>query len=79
MVETAMATQKQYAGSSKRIVKGITAEGDKVAVEYESDTPLTSGKRYQNTYHNLFVFRDGKLASGREYYDTAYVRDTLVR
>jgi ketosteroid isomerase-like protein len=79
MVEKGKPVGAQFSGPSKRIVRGITAEGDRVAVEYSSDTPLKSGKRYQNTYHNLFVFRDGRLASGKEYYDTAYVRDTLVR
>jgi ketosteroid isomerase-like protein len=79
MVELSRPVGQQFAGPSRRIIKGVTAEGDRVALEYESDTPLKNGKRYRNTYHCLYVFRDGRLASGKEYYDTAYVRDTLDR
>lgn len=71
--------ETQMAEPSQRVIKGITAEGDRVAVEYEGDTLMKNGRRYRNTYHCLYVFRDGRLASGKEYYDTAYARETLTR
>ena len=66
-----------FAGKGQRTIKGVTAEGDRVVVEYTGDTPLTNGKRYQNTYLSLFVIRDGRVATVREYCDTGYARDTL--
>ena len=63
-----------YAGPGTRTVTGMTAEGDRVAVEYQGNTPLKRGGSYANTYHSLFVVRNGRIASGREYYDTAYSR-----
>jgi ketosteroid isomerase-like protein len=53
-------------------VCGVTAEGDRVAVEAESHAELTNGKTYNNTYHFLFVFRDGKICLSKEYNDSAH-------
>nr|WP_315184736.1 nuclear transport factor 2 family protein [uncultured Albidiferax sp.] len=57
--------------STRRItVTGITAEGERVAVEAEGRFERP-GLVYANTYHYLFIVRDGQIASGREYFDTA--------
>lgn len=53
-------------------VHGVTAEGDRVAVEAESYGELNNGKIYNNTYHFLFVFRDGKICLSKEYNDSAH-------
>jgi ketosteroid isomerase-like protein len=53
-------------------VLGITADGDRVAVEAESLGKLTNGKTYNNTYHFLFLFRDGKIYQAKEYNDSAH-------
>ncbi len=58
-------------------ITGITAEGERVAVEAESDGMYISGKRYHNQYHFLFIFRDGKLVTLREYLDTEHATDVL--
>lgn len=58
-------------------VKGMVAEGDKVAVEAESEGEHVSGKVYNNQYHFLFQFRAGKLVALREYMDTEMVTDVL--
>lgn len=50
-----------------------------MAVEYDGNTPLKRGGSYANTYHSLFIVRDGRIAVGREYYDTAYARSVLAR
>lgn len=49
---------------------GFTAEGERVAVEAEGHFERP-GLVYRNTYHYLFIVRDGCIASGREYFDTA--------
>lgn len=58
-------------------IKAMTAEGERVAVEAESDGMHISGKRYQNEYHFLFVFRNGQLVTLKEYMDTERVTDVL--
>jgi ketosteroid isomerase-like protein len=57
--------------------KGITAEGDRVAVEAESYAKMKNGKIYQNTYHFLFTVRDGKIQSVKEYLDTMHANEVL--
>jgi hypothetical protein len=57
--------------------KGITAEGERVAVEAESYAKMKNGKTYQNTYHFLFIVRDGKIQSVKEYLDTIHANAVL--
>jgi ketosteroid isomerase-like protein len=56
---------------------GLTAEGDRVAVEAESYARMKSGKTYQNKYHFLFLVRDGKIQQVKEYLDTMHANDVL--
>jgi len=53
-------------------VVGTTAEGDRVAVEVQGEGTLANGRAYQNTYHFLFVLRDGLICEVKEYNDTKY-------
>ncbi len=56
-------------------VLGVTAEGDRIAIEAEGHAELTNGKTYRNRYHYLFVFRDGKICEARLYNDTAHAAE----
>jgi ketosteroid isomerase-like protein len=58
-------------------IKAMTAEGERVAVEAESQGRHVSGKLYHNEYHFLFVIRDGKIVELREYLDTMHANDVL--
>jgi uncharacterized protein len=58
--------------------KGLTAEGDRVAVEAESYGETATGKVYSNLYHFLFEVRDGKIQAVREYLDTMHAKEVLV-
>lgn len=58
-------------------ITGITAEGERVAVEAVCDGMHVSGRRYQNEYHFLFRFRDGKLLTLKEYMDTELATEIL--
>jgi ketosteroid isomerase-like protein len=60
-------------------VTGSVAEGDRVAVEVESTGDLRNGRRYRQEYHFLMVFRDGKIATVREYLDTHHAFDVWMR
>ena len=58
--------------------RGLTAEGDRVAVEAESYGETATGKVYNNLYHFLFEVRDGKIQAVREYLDTMHAKEVLV-
>jgi ketosteroid isomerase-like protein len=58
-------------------VVGVVAEGDKVAVEVESQGLHESGAVYRQYYHWIMRFRDGLLIETKEYLDTALVIDVL--
>jgi len=60
----------------KMTVKGLIAEGDKVAVEVESHGELQNGRIYNQEYHMLMTIRDGKISEVREYLDTQLVHAT---
>jgi ketosteroid isomerase-like protein len=61
----------------KFTIHDMVAEGDKVAVEAESLGEHISGQTYNNQYHFLFEFRDGKLVKLKEYMDTEHITDVL--
>ncbi|WP_433502953.1 nuclear transport factor 2 family protein [Pseudonocardia halophobica] len=60
------------AGPLKITIIGITAQGERVAVETETTAPTTSGVPYNNQYHFLFVVRDGAIVQVKEYQDTLH-------
>jgi ketosteroid isomerase-like protein len=66
-------------GGLAMTVKGMIAEGDRVAVELEGRGTLKNGRVYENEYHILLTFRDGKVCAVREYLDTQHVYDTWFR
>ena len=53
-------------------LRGMTAEGERVAAEVESYGENPDGSIYNNEYHFLFVVRDGKIAQVKEYLDTQH-------
>jgi ketosteroid isomerase-like protein len=62
----------------KFTIHGMVAEGDTVAMETESLGEHVSGKRYNNFYHMLVKFRNGKITLPKEYLDTELVTDVLA-
>jgi hypothetical protein len=56
---------------------GITAEGDRVAIEGETHTELQDGRVYQNKYHFLLIFEEGRVKEVREYHDTQHALQTF--
>jgi ketosteroid isomerase-like protein len=49
---------------------GVTAEGDRVGVEVESEGVMGDGYVYRNRYHFLFAVQDERVVLAREYCDT---------
>ena len=68
---------KLLAGESRMLIHGITAEGDRVALETECFVPLKNGQTYNNSYHFLIRFRNGQACYVKEYFDTAYAQKVL--
>jgi steroid delta-isomerase-like uncharacterized protein len=58
-------------------VLNVTAEGERVAVEAQSEGEHASGQTYSNRYHFLFTIHDGQIASLHEYMDTELATDIL--
>ncbi len=58
-------------------VTGITAEGDRVAIEAQGYGKLKNGKTYENLYHFLFIIKDGKIQTGKEYCDFHYAHEVF--
>jgi ketosteroid isomerase-like protein len=58
-------------------VTGITAEGERVAIEGQGYGKLKNGKTYENLYHFLFIIRDGKIQVGKEYCDFAHAYEVM--
>ena len=59
----------------KMRVRSSIGEGNSVALEVESSGDLNNGRLYRQEYHILMEFRDGKIASVREYLDTQHTHD----
>jgi ketosteroid isomerase-like protein len=57
-------------------VVGMTAEGDRVAIEVRGET-VFPGHVYRNQYHNLLIIRDGQIVSGKEFMDTRAVAEAF--
>ncbi len=50
--------------------KSVTAEGDRVVVEFEGNATLVNGEPYCNQYCMVFTLREGKIKLVNEYYCT---------
>ena len=51
----------------------ITAQGDRVAIVVRGHMPLKTGGSYDNVYHWLFTFSDGKIVAVKEFGDAMAV------
>ena len=75
----------QLADAFPKITKGgidfkilnLTAEENRVACEAEGTSTLVNDKAYNNVYHFLFFFRDGKVCRLKEYLDTKLADEVL--
>jgi ketosteroid isomerase-like protein len=53
----------------------MTAEEDRVSLYSKGHLLMKDGKTYQCNYHFLLHVKDGKIASGQEWLDSAHVND----
>ncbi|HWM44217.1 MAG TPA: nuclear transport factor 2 family protein [Burkholderiales bacterium] len=62
----------QLKSGLRMTVKGMIAEGDKLALEAESYGELKNGRVYNQHYSFVIEFRGGKISAVREYLDTQH-------
>ena len=55
----------------------VTAEGDRVIVEFEGKATLANGAQYNNQYCMVFTMRDGKIQHVNEYFCTLLADQVL--
>ncbi len=72
VVAMVMAGKDVFATPLELTIHGITASGDRVAVEMSSRTTFKDGRAYSNTYHSLFIVQGGRIMAVKEYMDTLY-------
>jgi ketosteroid isomerase-like protein len=59
-------------GSVRIEVTSLTAEGDRVALEWTSRARTSDGEPYENHCAGVFTLADGRITAVREYMDTDY-------
>ena len=57
--------------------EAMTTEGERIAAQATGRGEHVNGRLYSNTYHRLFVIRDGKIQILKEYMDTAIAGELL--
>lgn len=55
----------------------VTAEGERVWIEAESEAPLASGGTYTNTYVIALKVSNGKITEMKEFSDTLHVFEAI--
>lgn len=55
----------------------VVADGEQVVAEWTSDGTTVAGAAYRNRCLGVFVVRDGRIVSIREYADTHHVAEVL--
>ena len=68
MVGTIDAFKKLVPTGLRPVIKSVTAEGDRVVVEWEGNAQTCEGKAYCNQYCMVFTLRDGRIKQVNEYF-----------
>jgi hypothetical protein len=77
MIATAAGFKDIAPGGFKPVIRSVTAEGDRVAVEWEGNATLANGAAYGNQYLMLFTLRDGKICQVNEYFCTKLADEVI--
>lgn len=77
-VEAMNAVSAIFPEGVKLVPSGLVAEDDRVAVELAGHAVTADGRNYDNLYHSVMTFRDGKIIAVKEYHDTLYAKLVLV-
>lgn len=64
-------------GGMKPTIHSVTAEGERVVVEFEGHGTLCNGEPYGNEYCMVFTLRDGRICQVNEYFCTILADEKL--
>lgn len=70
MIEKVKALPLLFPSGIQLEIRTMTAEEDRISVEAQGSAVSIAGEPYNNTYHMMFVIRDGRIKTAREYMDT---------
>jgi hypothetical protein len=77
MVGTIDAFKKLIPTGLRPTIKSVTAEGERVAVEWEGNAVTCEGTPYRNQYCMIFTMRGGKILQVNEYFCTKHADEVL--
>jgi len=77
IVGTIEAFKKLVPTGLRPTVHTVTAEGERVVVEFEGNAVTCEGKPYCNQYCMVFTVRDGKIKQVNEYFCTKLADEVL--
>ncbi|MFT3772642.1 MAG: nuclear transport factor 2 family protein [Minicystis sp.] len=77
-VEAMNAVGAMFPDGLRLVPTGLVAEDDRVAVELAGHAVTADGRTYENLYHSMITFKDGKIVAVKEYHDTLYAKIVLV-
>ncbi len=77
MVGTISAFNQLLPGGLNISVKSVTAQDDRVVVEFEGDARTCDGKPYKNQYCMVFMMSDGKIRQVNEYFCNIHSDEVL--
>jgi ketosteroid isomerase-like protein len=58
-------------------IKSVTAEADRVVIEFEGNATTCDGKPYNNQYCMVFTLAEGKIKQVNEYFCTLHADEVL--
>ena len=70
ILATISAFRKLVPDGMQPVIQSVTAEGDRVVVEFDGNATLSNGESYCNEYCMVFSLRDGKIKQVNEYFCT---------
>ena len=59
------------------VIQSVTAEGDRVVVEFEGNATLSNGASYCNQYCMVFTLQGGRIKQVSEYFCTILADEVL--
>ena len=77
MIATAAGFKAIAPAGFRPIIHSVTAEEDRVAVEWEGQAVLADGTPYHNQYLMLFFLRDGLIREVHEYFCTKLADEVM--
>lgn len=77
ILATIAAFRELMPGGMEPTIQSVTAEEDRVVVEFEGNGTLVNGEPYCNEYCMVFTMQDGKIKQVNEYFCTLLADQVL--